>query len=185
MAKQKQPKTATKEKSATKKKSTAKRKTAVRKQAAARKTAKPRIVRKKAPVKRKVARRRRTAAKGIGSLLKPLRAFQGNLISQRDDLDSRIQAVDQALGALGGGAAVKPAGVTRRRGGGPRKGSLKSFIERVLRGRVRPLAVKDITAAVLKAGYKTKNKTLDKSVGIALADMATVVKVARGTYRAR
>ena len=45
------------------------------------------------------------------------------------------------------------------------------------------MAVKDITAAVRKSGYKTKNKTLDTSVGIALAEMKNAAKLRRGVYR--
>jgi hypothetical protein len=45
--------------------------------------------------------------------------------------------------------------------------------------------VKDVTAAVRAAGYRSKNKTLDKSVGVALREMRQVVKVARGQYRLR
>ena len=47
------------------------------------------------------------------------------------------------------------------------------------------MRVKDITAAVRKAGYVTKNRTLDKSVGNALAATPQIVKVARGQYRVR
>ena len=47
------------------------------------------------------------------------------------------------------------------------------------------MGVKDVTAAIRKAGYKSKNKTLDNSVGVALADMPNVLKVGRGQYRLR
>ncbi len=46
------------------------------------------------------------------------------------------------------------------------------------------MTVKDVTTAVRKAGYKSKNKTLDKSVGVALSEMPGVKKVGRGTFRA-
>ena len=65
---------------------------------------------------------------------------------------------------------------------GPRPGSLKSVITTVLTGK-GIMAVKDITAGVLKAGYKTRNKTLAKSVGIALAEMKNVAKIGRGRFR--
>jgi len=45
------------------------------------------------------------------------------------------------------------------------------------------MAVKDITKGVVRSGYKTKNKTLAKSVGIALTEMPTVEKVGRGQFR--
>lgn len=66
-----------------------------------------------------------------------------------------------------------------------REGSLKSYIDRVLRASARPMRVVQITGAVLKAGYTTKNKTLAKSVGLALRDMAGVKKVGRGAFRAQ
>ncbi len=47
------------------------------------------------------------------------------------------------------------------------------------------MQVRDITARVLRAGYKSRNKTLDKSVGIALAHMPTVRKIGRGVFRLR
>ena len=47
------------------------------------------------------------------------------------------------------------------------------------------MAVKDITAAVLKAGYPSKSKTLAHSVGVALREMPGVVKVGRGQFRLR
>ncbi len=48
----------------------------------------------------------------------------------------------------------------------------------------KPMRVIQITAAVLKAGYSTKNKALAKSVGVALREMLGVKKVGRGTLRA-
>ena len=47
------------------------------------------------------------------------------------------------------------------------------------------MAVKDVTAAVLKAGYKSRDRTLGHSVAKWLAAMPNVVKVARGQYRLR
>ncbi len=161
----------------------AKKKAAVRKKTAATKSTKRRSAKNTLRAKHIVATPRQSAATGFGSWLTPMRAYQSNLIIQRDILDSRIQAIDQALVALGSGGTTKLASTIRRRRGGPRTGSLKSYIERVLRGRVRPMAVKDITAEVLKAGYQSKDKTLAHSVGVSLADMQKVVKVERGMYR--
>jgi hypothetical protein len=47
------------------------------------------------------------------------------------------------------------------------------------------MAVKDVTAAILKAGYKSRDKTLGHTVGRLLATMQHVVKVARGQYLLR
>lgn len=136
----------------------------------------------------KRARRRvvRPAAAGPARAIHEIQAHRDRLIAQRAKLDPQIAAVEGALRALGvalrppAGRAVRVGG-----GGGPRKGSLKDCIRRVLSARKGPMAVKDVTAAVLKAGHKSKNKTLDKSVGTTLTQMPKVVKVARGQYRLR
>ena len=47
------------------------------------------------------------------------------------------------------------------------------------------MQVKDIASAVVRAGYKTRNQTLAKSVGLALASMPEVEKVGRGAYQLR
>jgi len=110
-------------------------------------------------------------------------ACRAELLGQRAHLDAQIAAVDQALHALGTTPAPLSAGRRGRvAGGGPREGSLKDFIARVLKsGGV--MAVKDITDGVMQAGYQTKNRTLAKSVGIALTEMSNVEKVARGQFR--
>lgn len=62
-----------------------------------------------------------------------------------------------------------------------RPGSLKEQVFNVLIGN-GPMRVKDITAAVLKAGYTGKNRTLPSSIGIALTQLPGVQKVSRGVY---
>jgi hypothetical protein len=117
-------------------------------------------------------------------VIRELSAYRDQLVAERAQADAQIAAVEGALSALGasaGGAQVPASG----RRPSFRQGSLKDHIARVLGARRGPMSVKDITAAVRKAGYRTKNKTLDKSVGNALADMRQVVKVARGQYRLR
>ena len=117
-------------------------------------------------------------------LIGQMRTYRDSLIAERSNLDNRIGAIEQAMSTLGA-----PTGPTPKRGGsrkvrGGRKGaSLKMCVEKVLRGSRKPMAVKDITSGVIKVGYKTSNKTLDKSVGIALAAMPSVAKVSRGIFR--
>ncbi len=118
----------------------------------------------------------------LGGILASLKAHRNHLVDQRNEIDTQMQAIDAVMAALGAGAA-KPVVARRSRGTGPLAGSLKDYIGRVLRGRTRGVSVKDITVAVRKAGYKSKNKTLDTSVGNALADMKNVVRVTRGVYR--
>lgn len=69
----------------------------------------------------------------------------------------------------------------------PRFGSLKEKLLMLLRSEYDSAAVSKLTTEVERRGYKTKNKTLAKSVGIALAEMVKsghVVKVSRGVFKA-
>jgi hypothetical protein len=145
---------------------------------------------------RKGARRgrpRRDANLDFGGVLGNLEAAERALAAQRSDIDSKIAAIRQAIRAMGGAASVgSPAAAVRvaaagpgRGRHGPRPGSLKEYIVKVLSAAGGAMAVKDITAGVLKAGFKTRNKTLAKSVGIALTDTPGVVKVGRGRFRLR
>jgi hypothetical protein len=155
-----------------------------RKKLAGKKIAKGARKRVARPVVRAKAARR-PAARATGAL-REIRAYRQTLVARRAELDSRVTAIDRALAALG--AASRPATARAARGprrAGSRKGSLKHFIEKALSAGKRPMAVKDTTAAVLRAGFKTKNKTLAKSVGIALSQMPNVTKVSRGMFRLR
>ncbi len=147
--------------------------------------AKGKPARKKA-AKRAVKRTGRRPAVGVAaSLVAQLRGCQREFVDSREALSARIAALDDALAALGGGVPKRKPGPARGRrpAKGPRPGSLKDFIGRVLRARRGPTSVKSVTAGVLKAGFKTKNKRLAKNVGGALADMPNVAKVGRGQYR--
>jgi hypothetical protein len=149
-------------------------------------------VARRGPTRRRTARMRRPA--GMSGAVKSLRAYRAELVAHRAGLDEQIAAVEQALAAMGGllmaGRPRRPvvgrrafAGRRRRAGRrAARPGSLKSYIADVMRGK-DVIAVKDVTAAVLDAGYKTRNKTLAKSVGIALTEMKQVRKVGRGRFR--
>jgi hypothetical protein len=152
--------------------------------AKSRKTSAKRRVAKRAG--RKMARRamKRAPQSQAAPLLQQMQAYHKDLLAQRAQVTTEIDAIEKALAVMGG---TRPASARRagrgRRGGATRPGSLKSHIERVLRARGATMAVKDVTAGVLKAGFKTKNKTLAKSVGIALGQMPSVRRVARGRFR--
>lgn len=137
---------------------------------------------------RKLTRRTRRSATGSpGSqptpLLLQMQTYRNDLLAQRAEIASQIDAIDRALAAMG--AATRTAGrrpVGRPPGGTAGPGSLKSCIAKVLRGHAGAMAVKDITAGVLSVGFQTRNKTLAKSVGIALGQMPDVRKVSRGMF---
>jgi hypothetical protein len=133
---------------------------------------------------RSAPRQSGTIGAGIAGAIRELSAYRDQLVAERAHADAQIVAVDGALSALGasaGGTQVRASG----RRPSFRQGSLKDHIARVLGARRGPMSVKDITVAVRAAGYRSKNKTLDKSVGNALAAMPQAIKVARGQYRLR
>ena len=126
----------------------------------------------------------RSKGGGIAAVVGGIQRYCAELAAQCAALGSRIAVVNQALAFLGAGTPVRKASPGKgRRRAAYRPGSLKAHIQKVLQVHGRPLAVKDVTAAVRKAGYKSKNKTLDKSVGVALADMRSVVKIGRGMFQ--
>ena len=118
----------------------------------------------------------------LAGVLGSLEAHRDRLANQKNEIDDQMRAIGVALAALGAGAA-EPVVVRRRQGKGTRAGSLKDYIARVLRGRSKGLSVTNIRAAVLKAGYKSKDKRLNHAVGKVLADMKNVARVDRGVYR--
>jgi hypothetical protein len=126
------------------------------------------------------------AADGLVPVVQEIQTHRDKLAGDRAFLDRQIALLDQTLVDLGAVAPARKAPSGRgRRGASYRSGSLKVHIQQVLQAQGGPMAVKDITVAVRKSGYKTKNKTLDKSVGNALADMRNVAKISRGVFRAK
>jgi hypothetical protein len=136
------------------------------------------------PKPRAARRQSGTTGAGIAGAIRELSAYRDQLVAQRAEVDAQIVAVEGALAALGASAGGTQVPASGRRTSF-RQGSLKDHIARVLGAHRGPTSVKDVTAAVRAAGYRSKNKTLDKSVGVALREMRQVVKVARGQYRLR
>jgi hypothetical protein len=119
----------------------------------------------------------------MAGILRELSARRAELTAQRATLESRAMALDRAITALGGavaGAKVHHRGNRRR---AIHEGSLPAYIRRVLHAHRKPMTIKEVTAAVLKAGLKSRNKELPKTVGKYLAKLPGVTKVARGVFR--
>lgn len=129
---------------------------------------------------------------GPAHLVSQMQAYHSDLFAQRASLDMQIAGIENAMNSLGGATpAARAIGVRRGPGrpkgstkiaGGPRAGTLKDVIVRVLSQRSSPLAPKDIADSVIKAGYKTKTKDLSKTVSNTLPTMKNVKRVDRGLY---
>jgi len=156
-------------------------------------------VKRTAPAARKwpAAAARPSAFDGRTRLLGELNACRGELAAQRAAIDAQVAALDQVMATLGAPAAKpkartkvgRKAGTRVRRPRRPRRtareGSLRSYVEEVLRTQRGPLTVKEVTTAVLKAGYKSRNKELPKTIGKFLRAMPGVARVERGVFRVK
>ncbi|MGE3181996.1 MAG: hypothetical protein AB7N71_10220 [Phycisphaerae bacterium] len=144
-------------------------------------------------------RKKGSGAAGAGSAIAGLQSAKSALVAQQDQIEKQIRSIDEIMSSLGTAATAtamsrtshasanghRATGKKPKGNSGHRVGSLKDMIHQTLLHAGRPMAVKDIAEQVVASGYKSKNKTLAKSVGIALLDMKSVKKVARGTYAAK
>jgi hypothetical protein len=113
-----------------------------------------------------------------------LQLYRDQLLQRRDQIDAQLEAIEQIMAGMGG-MAVRSSRAGDDGGAvssGARAGSLKEFIVQVLRGR-GVMRVAEITNAIKRAGYKTKNKTLSHSVSVALTEIPGAKKVGRGQFR--
>lgn len=143
------------------------------------------------PVRTSVARS--SMGDAASRLLSDMQAFQNNLLSQRNSLDSEIDSLARAMEAFGGSAGAtrtpakrkvgRPAGRGRPRGAAPREGSLKSYIVRVLKQNSKPLSPNDIGTRVVKAGFKTKAKDITKAVSNTLPQLGNIKRIGFGMYK--
>ena len=125
-------------------------------------------------------------AEALAAEVGDIQRYRDEVVAQRAALDSQMAALDQALAVLGAEAPARkgPPGKGRR-GTGYRSGSLKAHIQQVLQAQSSAMAVKDVTAAVCQAGFKSKDKALARSVGVALRGMRDEAKIGRGVFRLR
>jgi hypothetical protein len=110
-------------------------------------------------------------------------------MAQRGAIDEQIGAIENAMSAMGGGQPKRigrPKGrpAVRARGRAGRAGSLKDSIVNVLKKRSTPMSPRELSTAVVRAGYKTKAKDLTKAISNILPQIKAVKKVGRGMYRA-
>ena len=133
-------------------------------------------------------KRKASATSGSEGIIDAMQNHHNELLAERTSLDAQIDAFARAMETIG---AATPTGVTRPAGkkrGRPvgsvgRPGSLKSYIDRVLRQSYKPMSLKDIGTRVKKAGFKTKAKDLTKAVSNTLPGLKKVKRVGYGKYQ--
>ncbi len=130
---------------------------------------------------------RSTGGNGVSGFLSDMQTYHANLTAQRDEIDGQITAIETAMSAMGGSSAPARRGPGRPKGSGGgsgtgRPGSLKDMIIKVLGQRKQPLSPNQISAAVLKAGYKSRAKDLTKAVSNVLPDIKKVKRIGFGSY---
>ncbi len=126
------------------------------------------------------------ASHGLAAVVGVIQRSRGELVAQRAALDAQVAALDRVLQVLGAGPSEPPLATGRKQAGmSYRPGTIKAYIQSVLQAHDDAMSVRDITAAVRSAGYPSKNPTLDKNVGMALAGMPDAVRVHRGVFRLR
>ncbi len=124
-------------------------------------------------------------------VIRTLMNYQAQLQADRDRVEAQLDALSRAIEAMGAvSTATRNSMGARRRGrpvgsGGKRKGKLADYIVKVLGQAKKPMKPREISAAVLKAGYPTKSKNLTRSVSNALPTIKGIKKVGFGQYIAR
>ena len=103
---------------------------------------------------------------------------------QRARLAKELAAIDRKIASLAGrGAAPAPKAPTRRRKQMKNTKSLPDYIRQVLAGAKDGLRIKDIEAAVKKAGYRTASPHFYGAVATALRERSDFVRAGRGVYK--
>ena len=104
------------------------------------------------------------------------------LRAQRKKLAQQIDSLDRKIAALAGTpkrGARRAAPKTARRKGK----ALPDYIRDVLAKSAKPMRVKEIEAAVRKAGYQTQSKDFYGTVATAVREGKDFQKVSRGVYK--
>jgi len=159
-----------------------------RKAAAKKRVKRAKLAGKKGVAKRKaqVLSARKAPAGGSGRVLREMKAYHADLAAMRSSLNAQIDAIEVAMEAMTGiqaKSAPQRRAPTRGRGRPGRAGSLKDSVVNVLRKHRTPMSPRDLSSAVVRAGYKTKAKDLTKAISNILPQLKMVKKVGRGMYR--
>jgi len=114
-------------------------------------------------------------------------SFLKQLQARKKELLAEVAEIDAKLGALGKAAPGRKPGrprgkATVRRGRRRGVKPLRTFVENALAKATGALSVKELQAAVIKAGYPSGSKSLYSQVHKALKTVPGMVRAARGKY---
>ena len=121
-------------------------------------------------------------------LLDRLRQSRAQLAAQLKDVDSRIALLTgkpspaRAVVRRGKAAKAAMAGPKRRQVGGVPGKPLKDFLAEAM-GKGGSMRARDLTEAVLEAGYPTKDRNFRQTVASALAGDKRFRRIRRGIYK--
>ena len=140
----------------------------------------------KSTIKAKVART--AVATGSENIVQVMQAHHSELLTQQADLDAQITAFENAMGAIGATASTSATSSTGKKrgrpvGSGGKKGTLKSYIQRVFGKVTKPLSPRQIAERVEKAGYKSKSASLTRAVSNTLPKVKGVKRLGHGKYQ--
>ena len=129
-----------------------------------------------------------TGIAGSEGIIEAMQAHYNELLTQRNAIDAQIDAFAIALETIGSTSPTNVSRLTSKKRGRPvgtvgRKGSLKSYIDRVFRETSKPMTLKDIGMRVKKAGFKTKSKDVTKAISNTLPGLKKVKRVGYGLYQ--
>jgi hypothetical protein len=103
------------------------------------------------------------------------------LVKQRDDLLQRAADIDKMLNGHAEKATASTKRTKSKKSSTTRSGSLNDLMSKVLDGG-KVMSASELEAAVLKAGYKTKSKSLINIIRQSLNQSDKFVRVQRGMY---
>ena len=135
--------------------------------------------------------------KTIAELKRELQAKQKQLkalATRRTSLAAALAAVDKKIASLSGAATPRKPAAGRKakkpkRAAGPKRRRrttgkpLAAYVQGVLAKAKEPMRVKDVAAAVRKAGYKSASKDFYGIVATTLRDKKKFSRAARGLYK--
>ena len=156
------------------------------------------------PAKRKKGAGKRAGPKPRASIAAPgmfagdagqrvvaeMQAYRDNLLAMRGEIEMKLGAIEQAMGAMGSTALpvarAKPGRRAIAKGrpaaSGVRPGTLKDAVLTVLRTSGTGMSPRALSDAVIKAGYKTKAKDLTKAISNLLPQVKAIKRVGHGIY---